>query len=167
MRMILLMISLLFAMMVGSSVPQFESEIYILGPSGGTGGTGFTDEAVPIYDVYFLDIWTGSVVNGIFIQWGETGHGEKGNGHGKLEGIKHRFYLQQGEYITGISGRYGTFVDSIIIQTNLGRVSSSYGGPGGSAEYIYEVPSGWEIAGFCGRQGDVIDAIGVVLRKHS
>jgi hypothetical protein len=162
MRRFPLAILLLFAVTIGSSSAV---EIFILGPSGGTGGVGFTDEVSDTYETSVLYIWTGSVVEGYTIQRDEEGHG-MGYSHGRYTGTKHTFTLQQGEYITGISGRYGTFVDSIIIQTNR-RTSPRYGGPGGSAEYIYEAPDGWEIAGFCGRAGTYLDAIGVVLRKRS
>jgi hypothetical protein len=86
--------------------------------------------------------------------------------HGGRGGTYYVLTLQPGDYITGISGKYGTFVDSIQIHTNQ-RVSRRYGGPGGSADYIYEAPSGWEVAGFCGRAGTYLDAIGVVLRRQS
>ena len=166
MRRFFLTILLLFAMMLGSSFAQ--PEIYILGPSGGYGGTGFTDEDIKEnQDVRDVNIWTGPVVNGIKlindVDWGQRYAAPT---HGSDDGTQSVFTLQPGEYITGISGKYGRFVDSIQIHTNL-RVSPRYGGSGGSAEYIYEAPSGWEIAGFCGRSGDVIDAIGVVLRKQS
>jgi hypothetical protein len=160
MRRFPLTILLLSAMIVGTSSAL---EIYILGPSGGEGGEGFTDEIYDIHETSDLYIWTGSVVEGVTLKRGEEAVGYS---HGTFKGTMHTFTLQQGEYITGISGKYGRFVDSIQIHTNR-RVSPRYGGPGGSAEYIYEAPNGWEVAGFCGRSGDVIDAIGVVLRKHS
>ena len=40
------------------------------------------------------------------------------------------------------------------------------GGPGGTAEYTYEAPPGFEIVGFYGRSGDLVDAMGVVLRAR-
>jgi hypothetical protein len=169
MKLVPLTILLSFTIMVGSSFAQEAPlEIYILGPSGGTGGVGFTDEIKDRISVKEVNIWTGSVVNGINIVHSDSSGGYYAtHRYGSSEGTKHTFTLQADEYITGISGRYGTFVDSIIIHTN-NRMSRSYGGTGGSAEYIYEAPSGYEVAGFCGREGkgegDVIDAIGVVLR---
>jgi hypothetical protein len=57
---------------------------------------------------------------------------------------------------------YGQYVDSIRFHTNL-RVSPTYGGSGGGADYYYEAPPGWQIVGFYGRSGAYIDAVGVVL----
>jgi hypothetical protein len=169
MKLVSLTILLSFAIMAGSSFAQEEPlEIYILGPSGGTGGVGFTDEITDRIPVKEVNIWTGSVVNGINIVHSDrAGRYFATHRYGSAQGTKHTFTLQADEYIIGISGRYGTFVDSIIIHTNR-RMSRSFGGPGGSAEYIYEAPAGYEVAGFCGREGEgegaVIDAIGVVLR---
>lgn len=169
MRIFPLMILLLFTVMVDSSFANLE--IYILGPSGGPGGTGFTDEIGELdiygnnYNVAKVHVYAGSVVEGIYLETYERGGGYVTPKHGGLGGTHHVFTLQEGEYITGISGKYGTLVDSIQIHTNR-RVSRLYGGSGGSADYIYEAPSGWEVAGFCGREGQFIDAIGVVLQKN-
>jgi hypothetical protein len=49
------------------------------------------------------------------------------------------------------------------MQTDKGKTITA-GGPGGDADYTYEAPPGFEIAGFYGRSGEFVDAIGVVLR---
>jgi len=155
---------------VGLSFGQSGIEVYILGPSGGMGGAGFTDEIGEldprIHNVDKVHVYAGSVVEGIRLETYERGGGIITPHHGGLGGTHYVFALQEGEYITGISGKYGNLVDSIQIHTNR-RVSQRFGGPGGSADYIYEAPSGWEVAGFCGRAGTYVDAIGVVLRRQS
>jgi hypothetical protein len=72
--------------------------------------------------------------------------------------------LDRDEYITAIRGRYGNVVDSLVIVTN--KRTESFGGTGGGAAYDYEAPPGTEIAGFIGRAGNVIDAIGVLIRPR-
>jgi hypothetical protein len=52
---------------------------------------------------------------------------------------------------------------TIHIRTSHGRVLSG-GSNGGVDGYVYQAPPGFEIAGFFGRSGEVMDAIGVVLR---
>lgn len=84
--------------------------------------------------------------------------------HGGSGGARSEFNLSEGEYITQISGSYGGKVDSILFGTNK-RTSKEYGGEGGCAHYSYEAPEGYEIVGFYGRSGSLIDAVGIVLSK--
>lgn len=55
-------------------------------------------------------------------------------------------------------------IDSLKICTNLSRCSPEYGGHGG-VSYYYKLQD-YEIVGILGREGKLIDAIGVVLRKR-
>lgn len=82
---------------------------------------------------------------------------------GGLGGFHHTFYLEDDEYLIGISGRCGWYVDSIRLHTNK-RVSESYGGEGGERDYALMAPAGYEIAGLYGRSDWYIDALGVWLR---
>ena len=85
--------------------------------------------------------------------------------HGGDGGNAATFSLRDGEYINAISGSYGQYVDSIRFHTNL-RVSPTYGGNGGDADYYYAAPPGWQIVGLYGRSGAYIDAVGVVLAEQ-
>jgi hypothetical protein len=76
------------------------------------------------------------------------------------------FNLDEGEFITEISGRYGELVDSVRIHTNL-QVSALFGGGGGSADYQYQAPNGSEICGFVARSGLHLGAIGVLFRQRA
>jgi hypothetical protein len=87
--------------------------------------------------------------------------------HGGFGGDEHSLDLDpagEGERIVKIQGRFGIVVDSIEIITSKGRSTTTLGGSGGASEYIYEASMGLEIAGFIGRSGIFIDAIGVVMR---
>ena len=75
------------------------------------------------------------------------------------------FLLDDDEFITGISGRAGDNVDSLVIQT-IKQSSPRYGGNGGRIEFSYNAPEDTEISGFMGRAADRIDAIGVLLRTR-
>ncbi|HXT84026.1 MAG TPA: jacalin-like lectin [Verrucomicrobiae bacterium] len=74
------------------------------------------------------------------------------------------FNLDENEYITKISGRFGGMIDSLEIVTNLGS-KKRYGGKGGFADFEYEAPNNYQIIGFYGRSGWHIDAIGVIFKS--
>lgn len=138
----------------------------VFGPSGGGGGGAFNDEPVLQAGtrVARIVIRTGDLVDSVeitHIRPDDTlltlpHHGGFGGGEQLLD-------LRAGERITQIDGRYGEFVDSINVRTNQGRVLSG-GGGGGVDGYLYQAPTGFEIVGFFGRSGELMDAIGVVLR---
>ena len=74
--------------------------------------------------------------------------------------------LQEDEYITKISGKANNYVGSIQFHTNKGRTSNSYGtaqGQWAGTDFTLEAPAGKQIAGFRGRSGSYIDAIGIVV----
>ena len=77
-------------------------------------------------------------------------------------GTRADFVLDEDEYLVGISGRYGDFIDQIQFHTNK-RVSPVYGGSGGDVFSLYAA-EGEEVAGFFGRAGWFIDAIGIATR---
>lgn len=88
--------------------------------------------------------------------------------HGGGGGQLSVFTLDRDEFLTGISGTYGASVDTIRLHTNK-QTSAPFGGAntsGGPANYLYEAPEGYEIVGFWGRSGDMIDAIGIIFRQR-
>lgn len=142
-------------------------EIGRFGPSGGGGGREFVDDAIPQNSkVVEVQVHAGSRVDGVQIIH-ETREGVRQPlpQHGGNGGSLNVFTLDADEFITGISGRFGSRVDSLQIQTNK-QSSIQFGGGGGSIDYHYEAPEGTEIVGFSGRSGSEIDAIGVTLRRR-
>jgi hypothetical protein len=142
------------------------------GPSGGTGGnSGDTDSD------------EGLLEPGTRVARVELGHDNshdavgriqfthvRNNGsihdlpnHGGFGGEQQNFDLD-GEHIIKISGTYDRFVRSITVETNNPAKQITVGNPVGAGKYTYEAPSGFEIVGFYGRSGTLVDAIGVVLR---
>lgn len=137
------------------------------GPSGGTGGEEFRDD-VSSQDCQVLEvrIYAQQGVKAVQIIH-ETcdGHRHDFPLRGRALGDGYILKLAKDEFITGISGQFSTNVDSIHIQTNK-QASPLLGGEGGTAAYHYEAPPGTEIVGFCGRAGDTLNAIGVILRRR-
>ncbi len=137
------------------------------GPSGGTGGEEFSDDIRP-QDCQVLEvhIYARQQVNAIQIIH-ETCAGRR---HafplrGRAAGDCYILKLAADEFVISIRGRFGRQVDSIRIRTNK-QASPLLGGEGGSTVYRYEAPSGAEIVGFCGRAGDTLATIGVILRRR-
>jgi hypothetical protein len=142
-------------------------EIKQSGQSGGAGGETFLDDIRPQdYQITEVRIHAGQQVNAIQVT------------HETVDGQCHAFPLrgQAGddcyvlaldadEYIVRVSGRCGTVVDSIRVQTNR-QCSPLLGGDGGEVAYQYEAPPGIEIVGFCGRASEVVNAIGVLMRRR-
>ena len=140
------------------------------GPSGGFGGNYFSDGTtggqfssdnrrlveVRIRSGIFIDAIQTVYENAVGQKITSPRHGGTG---GKLSVFK----LAPGEYITRISGKYGRFIDSLLIETNKGR-AQGFGGTGGAGNYTYKVPPGSRIHGFFGRSGKFLDAIGVIIK---
>ncbi len=139
-----------------------------VGPSGGAGGGPFADpQELNTIKVVRITIRSGAYVDAVQMTL------ERPDGslitfdhHGGFGGGEQNFDLEAGEHVTSIDGRYGAYVDHINIHTDHGRVLSG-GGGGGVEGYSYTAPPGFEIAGFIGRSGAYIDAIGVLLRPIS
>lgn len=81
--------------------------------------------------------------------------------YGGNGGSVHSFNIARGEYITGVYGRSGRFVDSLTIVTSKGR-KHSWGGKGGAHKYAFSGSKQDPIIGLWGRSGVYVDAIGVV-----
>lgn len=136
----------------------------LVGLAGGDGGEEIKGLVVPegakISAIYLL---TGLYVDTLEIAYqGESGEVRLGPAGG-FGGIPHAFVLNDGEYLTGISGRNGIYIDSIRFHTNL-RTSDTYGGPFGTADFAFYAPDGSHIVGFVGRAGWFIDALGIMTR---
>jgi hypothetical protein len=160
-----------------------------LGPSGGPGGNGgvtVTDDA---------DFLNGRDANGQLIVPADSkvAHVQLSfdNNHQAVSAIRFSHNSSKGlqdlpqhgvfggtiftidpllGHITRISGTYDRFVSSITIETDnpdVPPLTVPPTGATGPAQYDYTAPDGFEIVGFFGRQGTLIDAMGVVLRAKS
>jgi predicted flap endonuclease-1-like 5' DNA nuclease len=138
-----------------------------LGPAGGYGGEPFGDYVMPegarLREIHIFANWC---VDGLQLIY--TNHEGEPGGLAKIGaagGLHHVFYLEEDEYLAGISGRSGWYVDSIQFQTNK-RSSHAYGGAGGDQGFSLRAAEGQEIVGLFGREGWYVDAIGVVVRDR-
>jgi hypothetical protein len=92
----------------------------------------------------------------------QNGRTVEGQYHGGRGGRTNVFRLDSNEYIVGITGRYGEFIDSVSFVTNK-RTSPVFGGSGGVREFRIDLPPGNIAIGFTGRSGEYLDAIGLVF----
>jgi hypothetical protein len=142
-----------------------------LGPSGGLGGQHFSD-GQPAGEfssddkrrIVQITIRSGSWIDSIQTTYKNMlNQSIQSVQHGGNGGIKEVFTLGSDEHVTRISGKYGWWIDSILIETNKGRVKG-WGGSGGSKGFVYNAPSGSKIQGFFGHSGSFLDSIGIILK---
>jgi predicted flap endonuclease-1-like 5' DNA nuclease len=136
-----------------------------MGPAGGNGGKPFENYDIPddthITAVHVFAEWVVNAVQFDHVQ--RDGRAGGRSPVGGLGGQHFVFTLDEDEYLTGISGYSGWYIDSICFHTNK-RVSPLYGGAGGEREFSFEAPPGYEVAGLFGRSDWHIDALGINLR---
>jgi hypothetical protein len=147
---------------VAGMTAGFAQQSGVTNVAGGRGGNNFTDPE-PQYGSRVLEVQvrSGDQIDSVQMLLSlPDGRTVQTPRHGGSGGRLDVFRLQTGEYITGISGRYGDYLDSLQIQTNL-RTSQLFGGRGGNRDYRIDVPSGTHAVGFTGRDGDYVDAIGL------
>jgi hypothetical protein len=148
-----------------------------LGPSGGDGGQGFNGESEigrsPDVHLARIVVHGDRFVDSISTQYvTPDGRISGGARHGGDGGDPRELDLAPGEFVTAISGRFGTLLDRIVIDTNRRKEALAIGAnfrvlePRSPfpAAYRYEAPEGAEIIGFFGRSGTFIDALGVICR---
>jgi hypothetical protein len=141
---------------------------YKLGAAGGWEGNPFSDPPVDLYTrVTKISVTIDCHVTHIHLEYTDapaTDHGNYTNNlscPGTSGWISQTFeqVLDSDEFITGIRGRAGKYLDNITFVTNK-RVFGPFGGAGGNPFNLY-VPAGYQVRRLWGRSGDVIDAIGV------
>lgn len=155
---------------------------YVCGIAGGIGGTGFGDYYHAGYIVQ-INVTYGAYINTIEVVWGDGSPPIKHGGRGGDGPTARSFFLEPEELLTGIAGTLSTYDDngpyvgSIMFLTSNGRTSDEYGTAYAGNTWSFNAPitatncAGqavtirFVIAGFCGRAGKYLDAIGVVLEQ--
>ncbi len=146
------------------------SKLFRCGYSGGKGGKDFSDDdKIKLSEnnikINQIGVKSDKFVDSICITYSlnneESVTSER---HGDIKGDLDIFNLDENEYVTKVSGRFGSMIDSLEIVTNLGS-KKRYGGKGGFADFEYEAPNNYQIIGFFGRAGWHIDAIGVIFKS--
>ena len=136
------------------------------GPVGGPGGISFDNYTVPQgYRISEVHVMTNQYVHGIQFQVADDNGGGRslpviGNQGGT--GVNnYNFVLAKDEYITGISGQFGWYIDCLRIHTNK-RVSPLYGGHGGDNSFELSVPEGNQVVGLFGSCDWYLDSLGII-----
>jgi len=142
---------------------EYEQE----GPVGGTGGGPVPPWAMPVDGVITLvEVKYGLYLNQLVFHYTSSSNGDGAITLGGYDpGSNHvQFSLAKGEEVHSLQGRYGSYVDSIqvITSTRTYPPAGSYGGAGGAAPYVFNVPKNGRLAGLFGRAGAWMDALGVV-----
>ena len=132
---------------------------------GGMGGNAFSDQPDIDYRIRSIRILSGLYINSIQVIYDTPRGIVTKPPHGGNGGREFVFLLNPGEYIRGISIRSGRFVDAIKFHTNF-KQSIFYGGSGGSSYQDLFVPEKYQIIGFHGRSGSLLDAIGIIWAPH-
>lgn len=132
--------------------------------AGGRGGSPYSDpEPEPGARVVEVQVRSGDHVDSVqLVYMLRDGRTVSGPRHGGSGGSLDVFHLDADEYLIGISGRSGSYIDSIQFQTNK-RTSPTFGGRGGDRDFRLEVPANFQVAGFAGRAGQYLDAIGLTF----
>jgi hypothetical protein len=130
--------------------------------AGGGGGIPFSDRDIPEgARVSAIRVRSGKFIDSVqMIYTLRDGRTFEGPVHGGSGGRANVFQLDSDEYITGISGRYGNYIDSLVFHTSK-RTSPAFGGSGGNRDFRISVPSGNLAIGFVGRSAEYLDAVGL------
>ena len=132
------------------------------GPSGGRSGGDFVDTCTSGEFITEMIMRSGNTVDSLQFATNLGLHAA----HGGSGGREARFRIAPGEFLTKVQGRYGNQIDRIEFTTNRGT-SAAFGGTGGSRNFSFEAPTGFEICGFIGASGSLVDATGVILRAKT
>lgn len=147
----------------------------VAGPSGGTGGTAFTDMAdiPPRAPVQVVEVHGSVAIDSVRLGFRQRTASLLTQRHGGSGGQLQRLELRADEYILRIRGTYGLttqwghVVQSLTVDTNQRARALRAGTGGGGPAFVYEAGRGQEIAGFHGKAGTVVDALGVILRPRA
>lgn len=140
------------------------------GPAGGVEGDAVAERQIPAEArITAFQVWADDIVHQIALYWGDPRpESDDCVVLGTLAGTGHpAVRLDEDTKIASITGRCGEAVTSLMIIAESGDILGSYGGPGGTATFTFEVPPESELAGLMGRVGIGITALGVVYRTET
>ena len=133
------------------------------GPSGGTGGGAFFDQAGSNNAVHSLRVRSGSWLDAIQVEFiSPNGTHILRPQRGGNGGSQRTIHLAPGEDITSVTGYYSNYVRSLYLRTSAGR-SYSFGIPRGRY-FSYYRPAGSKFIGIKGASGSYLDSLGVIWK---
>ena len=140
-------------------------------PIGDNAGSPFED--VPeVGQISKINVWESDGIDAIQVYWilpdSSEQEAPKRGGNGGVQGA---FELQEGEYITEITGKYKSdgYIGNLTLHTNQGR-SESFGeglGVGSGETFSLEAPEGSAIIGFHGYSDSLLNGLGIFVRPIS
>ncbi|SER13435.1 Metal-dependent hydrolase, endonuclease/exonuclease/phosphatase family [Lentzea xinjiangensis] len=143
-----------------------DPELSVSDVAGGPHGTPFTDvAAVPVRkQAAEVAIRTGSRVDRVGLTFADG----TSFAHGGGGGTEQRLALGEGEHLRSVtlhSGRHDgrTRIFRAAFTTTAGRTLA--GGTATPSSVTLTAPAGWHIAGFHGRSGEELDALGVIYAR--
>ena len=131
-------------------------------PVGGSGGRFRIDAAAGAQKVIAVLISAGVLIDFIQLMVYQNNSPQVLAPHGGDGGHFTAFVLANDEYLTGFTGWYGLYLDSITLHTNK-RTSQRFGGHGGEREYAIHANSGEQIVGLLSHSENFVHAIGAII----
>ena len=135
-----------------------------INPIGGSGGTLRKDPTDSVKKIIVVLIGVGLLIDFMQLIVRQYGTTQALAQHGGEGGHLTPFVLADDEYLAGITGRYGLYINYIILHTNT-RTSQRFGGLGGEREYSIQANTGEQIVGLWSRSDIYIDAIGAITAR--
>lgn len=137
------------------------------GPSGGPGGSAFSDWPLANEVISEIKVRHGAAIDSLETIYKNvvTGSYRSGGHHGGWGGSESSVHLAAEEYVNRIWGYYDYFGSIVVVRklgfrTSSGRWFGDYGVTSG-AYFQYDIPPGTPLRGFKGRSGALLDAVGV------
>jgi len=143
------------------STPDLNTErTFRLGPSGGHGGEAFEQRGLPGMRPIGVAVRHAALIDAVSLIWpNQKDETPAAGGEG---GTLTQVMFADGETLVQIRGRHGAHLDGLELTTSAGQVLT-FGGPGGTHEFAYDVPTGTTLTGLFGRAGIYLDALGIIL----
>jgi len=165
-----------------------SKHIYLEGPAGGPGGRlieldnpdaqpqsidsgGESDGGMTVYEIMGKEdcrireiiVNAGDCIDALTISY----VGKKDNPYGTFKmggtgGNQQFIQLADGEYIASISGEYSYVIKNLELKTS-NHITYAFGTPG-DVWFRFTAPEGYQIIGFWGGVGSVVDRLGVAIK---
>jgi hypothetical protein len=129
---------------------------------GGKGGVPYQTVARPPARITRVTVWHRQFVDGIQLET-DLGVLPRIGGTGKHRDVHvNAFELEPGEFLTGVSVEYWSYIDRITFHTNK-RAHGPFGGPDGQLKKTLMALPGRAVMGFKGRHWEVVDSIQLMI----
>jgi hypothetical protein len=161
---------LMTLIVISSVVNAAEAKVLFTEKVGGTNGTNFMlpatrNDILSTENITRVVIKHGRRVESIEIAYTDRRNISQAEAAGNNAGQLSFFELEEGEFITYITGRAGTLIDQITFHTSMRRTFGPYGGNGGQ-DFEINIPSNAKVIGFTGKVGPSIKQIGLIYRTY-